>query len=152
MQSSSVSLLMWPPSSTTQLVTPSLGFQGSILAWLCSGVLDLSSLLNLVTLIQSCRCRTHLMLIIPKLIDLALIPLDFRYNSSTSSTSPPAHLKGILNLKRSNWVTLKPTLHSPLYLSWPQFHPSGCSGQKSWCHSWFFFLSFLSPNSTGKCH
>lgn len=144
MQSSSVSLLLtWPPSSMTQLVTPSLAFQGSVLTWLCSGGLDLSSVLNLITLIQSCRCRTRLMLIIPKFIDLALIPFNFRYNSSTSSTSPPGHLKGILNLKWSDWVTLKSRLHSPLYLNWPQFHPSRCSDQKPWCHpDSFLFLSY----------
>lgn len=42
------------------------------------------------------------MLIIPKFIDQAWIPLDLRYNSSASSTSPPGHLKGILKLKFSN--------------------------------------------------
>lgn len=59
---------------------------------------------------------------------------------------PPGHLRRILNRTCSNWVTLKPTLHSPLYRSLPQFYRFGCSGQKPWCHHRFFFLSFLSPN------
>lgn len=102
--------------------------------------------------IQSCSCRTHLMLIIPQFIDLAQTPLDCRYTCkclfNASTWASKTHLKSNM-LKLSHPKTN--SSQSPLskfttILSFRLLRP------KALVSSPILFSFFLVSKSTGQCY